>query len=338
AVRDLAGAGSALCAGLEEAELEVSPKTTVIASSRTLAQSAHVALRAKGASVKVANDSADLGIDTAGARRLATAKAQSRAAKASARTSRTSSKLRKHASLAKASKGLWTTGPRPQGIYGRHIMGLAPSQALLQRRQALQAVGGNAPGRCLTTALVVALGDKVPALELARQSAHERLKFRFDHPRHHRRIKQARRRLHSRTADLGKKKWHKVVGPSSAAIAILVAAGWECPAPMEWSRAARPGEPSPQTRITPHLPMPNWEEKRHRVDSLRESAAKHPDGEGFQRGGPDTGNISLEMDKSIRDGHHDLWALDLRAASGGQWTRSRMAETGYEIDNLKTTR
>ena len=51
---------------------------------------------------------------------------------------------------------------------------------------------------------------------------------------------------------------------------------------------------------------------------LRDAAAKHPDGDG-----PDVSCISSEMGKFPKNGEHGMWAPDLCAVSGGQWTGVR---------------
>ena len=77
--KDLTAVGTILCDGMTKAELEVSPKTTVVASSAAIALGIHVDLKAEGYPIKVANASMDLGIGTVAARRRVAAKAKKRA-------------------------------------------------------------------------------------------------------------------------------------------------------------------------------------------------------------------------------------------------------------------
>ncbi|CAK0903419.1 unnamed protein product [Prorocentrum cordatum] len=192
-------------------------------------------LRRRGVPVSATTTATDLGIDMAAGTRRVQKKAGERARAATARTKRIV-KMRNTAQQARIAKGLWATGALPQGVYGHQVRGLARHALLRWRRQAAAAATGQAAGRCLTTLLGSTFDGADPGVQLRAQSLRQWIRFWQDQPHLHQRIRRTWALLKTRLTIAGPKIWSYVTGPTGAAIATLLEAGWDPKAADCWQR------------------------------------------------------------------------------------------------------
>ncbi|CAK0893103.1 unnamed protein product [Prorocentrum cordatum] len=176
-----------------------------------------------------------------------------------------------------------------------------------------------------------------------RQSIAEWLNFWMQFPEHHRRATLAWKLIYDKSIKRGNTKWRKVKGPISAIQAILLDAGWTCPTPTEWSRPPWAGETYTQEWQLPHSGQADWGDKRYDVypaelahefclsleGGLWRDAAKHPHGEGLQRGGLDVRIVANEMERFTRKGQYDQstpWVAERPSqAKGPRLTKLQLA-------------
>jgi hypothetical protein len=154
-LNELVDSGKLLVSLLRKLRLRISPKSMVVCSNKYIAK--HVAARLGAAGIEVRHEASarDLGVSyTAGKRRVATLQ-NARLVKAGKRSLRI-------ASMAKATKQarrLFTTGARPQAIWGHQVHGVAAGQMTRLRTMAARASGLFRTGRCTTTAIAPAYGE-----------------------------------------------------------------------------------------------------------------------------------------------------------------------------------
>ena len=223
--------GLSLTAAFTKSRLQISDKSTVVASSAKLAQTIAAALQRAGQPITPAASAEDLGISSAcGARRAvgAVKKRLKRGMRRSRRVGQLS------AANPKAAK-LYQTGVRPQQSYGAAIQGAAPSHIQSMRRAAAASVAKAGTQPCTTTLLAWRLGahrDPATAMPLEQVKLWMKLWARA--------TRQQRRELRAAWVRalprilLGGVHWKSVTGPMQATMAVLGQVGWRPIEPDKW--------------------------------------------------------------------------------------------------------
>ena len=330
-----------LSEGLREARLDISDKTTVLATSSQLRARISQALTRDGVPHVTDVSAVDLGCDTTVGKSRILRRAKARLDKASKRFRRIR-RLRRSAKLSKISQSLWSMGALPQAVYGHQIYGVSPSSIRTLRRQAGQAIAGTGSGRCLTTLLAMHLGTKDPGLELRRQLVLEFCIVWKSSPELHDRIRAAWRHLTPRLWP-SKFRWARVKGPISAVIATLYEAGWTPAYPDAWRRPTADGS---EVWRLPCASDEGFSQGDADFSDLLSDlvqdlgtqfwtqAAEHYGGEGLELGGGDVLLASREVRKFLSQEKYDLVGLQNAAVSGRQFTRQRQADLGYDVDTV----
>ena len=150
-------AALAFCQGMRQLSLIISDKSVVVSTQPRLARALahHVFLRT-GVTVKVAACARDLGVLNNPTGRRNTSLQGNRLAKSKARLAR----IAPLAKAVRAARNLVTTGAFPQALWGAASMGLAPSALAKLKSQSAAATGINAAGRCASTAIALAFGER----------------------------------------------------------------------------------------------------------------------------------------------------------------------------------
>ncbi|CAK0794145.1 unnamed protein product, partial [Prorocentrum cordatum] len=136
----------------------------------------------------------------------------------------------------------------------------------------------------------------------------------------------------------GLKLWCKVKGPTGAAIATLLEASWDPASATTWRRTKDgyieewnlpPADDPDLLDADIRTVLQDLSEDLHKL--LWTQAATHAHGDTLA-GGADLVTIRIEQRRFLANGDFSDWALNNTIISGGQWTRDRLHNAGYQID------
>ncbi|CAK0857540.1 unnamed protein product [Prorocentrum cordatum] len=331
-------AGVALLEGCPASRLVVSTKTALVASTPALRRRVWDRLRRRGVPGHQATDMVDLGVDVVTGSRRVQRKASSRRARAVRRAGRVLRLRRSAAKLGKRGSAFFSTGVKPQSVYGHEVWGIAPSNVTKGRRLAAAAAAGKGPGRCLRPAMAVLYHAKDPGVQLRVQLVREWLAQWLSQPQLHKRARRIWASVHQKLLRSKGAKWRKVYGQVAAVIATLLDAGWSPFTAGHWKRPTPAGVeqwiiPLADEQGSLSLDLTEFSELlddlEHDLIQIRwKEAARHLHGGGLEDGG-DVWLVKRGLDHCAKEGNWQVRALKYLVVVGGQWPRARQVEAGH---------
>ena len=215
--------------GLTEEGLKVSPKSTIVCSSATLAFRVHSKLLSLGIEVSVARGVRDLGIDAGGGRHKPVAVRNQRLDKVKGRARRVSQLGRW---CKKASK-LYNTNIWPAASYGMAAYGCPPG-VIRQLRSTAALCTSSKSGACTTSAIAIGLPPgSDPAIALRVEILKCWIDFWAGNTHLHEELLKSWMKLVPKLK-LKATRWRQVGGPVGAAVATLYDIGWKPVSPNGW--------------------------------------------------------------------------------------------------------
>jgi len=225
------GLGNGMADLLVSDGYRISPKSTVVASSRRLASAVAAGLRAGGHKVKVQDAADDVGVTTSAAGRRVVKSQRGRITKVHSRAGRVGVLAKQAWRAVKLHK----TGCIPAMRYGGFTQGFAPATIGHMRTAAARAVPSVGPQPCVTTLLTWKLGDEADPAYFCRVGQ-VRTWIRLWEVLDRRDRLMAAKAWRLALPDVlgGKPKWNRAAGPIRATIYTLADVGWSPSAATKW--------------------------------------------------------------------------------------------------------
>lgn len=289
----LGAANAAVRSGLYIAEratdygLEISGKSVILGSSRSVVDNVVRRLRRAGIGVRSAREAQDLGVSTAGGERRAVKAQSERLGKAKRRARRVALIVRTN----KRGARLYRGGVAPQAEYGAVVQGTPPSRLKQFRVLAAGCAPNRGPQACATTSIAWAHGAsadpgiRIPVAQIEtwielwdEATDQEKAEIRAAWA-------PALEKLVVGTGDAARAQWGRVAGPMMAAQATLRDYGWQPTTPTLWQA---PGDMEANLELDHE--GSRGEILRAFETSVRErlwsASASHHAGQGLEHGEP----------------------------------------------------
>jgi ribonuclease HI len=321
-LRAITGAGLRFIEGMNVLKLQISGKTTVIATSKQLAAAVQKHLRRHGVQTKTAEHGRDLGISLQLRGRRSVALTASRQAAGIARLK----KIQHLATITKQARRLAVPSGMSVACWGQAAAGRTPTQVANLRAALAAATGLRQARRCPITAIWLGFGLRQdPQARLIRDTVTTWYGLWRSLGDNRSDVRKAWRIAHSQvvTGEFGNQvNWAQVKGPITATIATLTSQGWNAAFPdvlkdpqgQDWCLSHEEGGPGKEMQ----------EQLQRIVDKqLWAKAANSWHGRGLQDGPDETATLRWHSQLKRRGRYKELAALETIMV-GGCWSEERV--------------